>query len=76
MAMVRREVPDDGEAEVVVSWADGESRALVVPLAAKLAGQGIWISVLNGRGRACTHLDVTAAMVEEAADAIRTILRG
>lgn len=43
-------------------------------LAAKLAGQGIWISVLNGRCRACTHLDVTAAMVEEAAAAIRAIL--
>lgn len=43
-------------------------------LAARLAGQGIWISVLNGRARACTHLDVSAAMVEEAAAAIRAIL--
>jgi len=44
-------------------------------LAARLADQGIRISVLNGRARACTHLDVTAAMVEEAVAAIRTILR-
>lgn len=45
-------------------------------LAQKLAEQGIWISVLNGRCRACTHLDVTAPMVEEAAAAMRAILRG
>ena len=45
-------------------------------LAEKLAEQGIWISVLNGRCRACTHLDVSASMVEEAAAAMRAILRG
>jgi threonine aldolase len=44
-------------------------------LAARLAEQGIWISVLNGRARACTHLDVSAPMIEEAAAAIRAILR-
>lgn len=43
-------------------------------LQAKLAEQAIWISGLGGRARACTHLDVTRAQVEEAAGAIRKIL--
>ncbi|WP_114374547.1 threonine aldolase family protein [Elioraea thermophila] len=45
-------------------------------LAARLAQRGIRISVLGGRCRAATHLDVTAAMVEEAAAEIRAILGG
>jgi threonine aldolase len=33
--------------------------------------QGIQISMLGGRIRACLHLDVTAAMVDETLTAIR-----
>ena len=36
--------------------------------------QGISVSGLGGRVRACTHLDVTAPMIEEAVGAIRTAL--
>ncbi len=43
-------------------------------LADVLARKGIWISVLGNMARACTHLDVTAAMVEEAAAEIRAAL--
>ncbi|WP_424133889.1 threonine aldolase family protein [Roseomonas chloroacetimidivorans] len=44
-------------------------------LQAGLRAQGIAISVLGGRVRACTHLDVTARMIGEALEAIRTLLR-
>ena len=40
----------------------------------RLLVQGIAISGLGGRARACTHLDVTAPMVEEAVGAIREAL--
>ncbi|MDW8443715.1 MAG: threonine aldolase family protein [Acetobacteraceae bacterium] len=43
-------------------------------LAARLAARGIRISVLGGRCRAATHLDVTGEMIEEAAAEIRAIL--
>jgi len=48
----------------------------VSSLSAKLAEQGIWVSGLGGRVRACTHLDVTRAQVEEAAAAIKAVLAG
>jgi threonine aldolase len=44
-------------------------------LQAGLRAQAIAISVLGGRVRACTHLDVTAPMIGEALEAIRTLLR-
>ena len=40
----------------------------------KLRAQGIMISGLGGRVRACTHLDVTAPMIDEALGAIRGVL--
>jgi len=40
----------------------------------RLLMRGIAVSGLGGRVRACTHLDVTAPMVEEAASAIREAL--
>ncbi|MFB9969158.1 threonine aldolase family protein [Pseudoroseomonas cervicalis] len=36
--------------------------------------RGIHLSLLGGRMRACTHLGVTAPMIEEALDAIRAVL--
>ncbi|WP_426957274.1 threonine aldolase family protein [Muricoccus radiodurans] len=44
-------------------------------LTAALAKQGIAVSILGGRIRACTHLDVSAPMIEEALAAIRTALK-
>ena len=43
-------------------------------LSAALREQGIMISGLGGRLRACTHLDVTAPMIEDALAAIRGIV--
>ena len=39
-----------------------------------LRHQGILVSFLDGRIRACTHLDVTPAMIEDTVTAIRAIL--
>jgi threonine aldolase len=46
----------------------------VEALQKRLLTQGIAVSALGGRVRACTHLDVTAAMIPEAVDAIRDAL--
>jgi threonine aldolase len=46
----------------------------VEALQQRLLAQGIAVSALGGRVRACTHLDVTAAMIPEAVDAIRDAL--
>jgi len=40
----------------------------------RLRAQGIMISGLGGRVRACTHLDVTAPMIDEALTSIRAVL--
>ena len=48
----------------------------VEQLQAKLQMRGIAVSGLGGRVRACTHLDVTAPMIEEAVAEIRTALGG
>jgi threonine aldolase len=37
----------------------------------RLRLQGVHMSILGGRIRACTHLDVSAAMIEEALSLIR-----
>jgi threonine aldolase len=42
----------------------------------RLRLQGVHLSLLGGRIRACTHLDVTAAMIEEALGLIRKELAG
>jgi threonine aldolase len=46
----------------------------VAQLQAVLLEQGIMVSGLGGRVRACTHLDVTAAMIPDAVSAIRDVL--
>ena len=46
----------------------------VEELQRRLVAQGIMVSGLGGRVRACTHLDVTAAMIPEAISAIREAL--
>jgi threonine aldolase len=46
----------------------------VEQLQAKLQMRGIAVSGLGGRVRACTHLDVTAPMIDEAVTEIRAAL--
>ncbi|WP_420133553.1 threonine aldolase family protein [Rhodopseudomonas sp.] len=43
---------------------------------AALRARGVLISVLGGRLRACTHLDVSAAMIEETLEIVGDIVRG
>jgi threonine aldolase len=38
--------------------------------------RGVLLAVMDGRIRACTHLDVTAGMIEEAVGLVREIVRG
>jgi threonine aldolase len=45
-------------------------------LQAELRKRGVLVSLLGGRVRACTHIDVTAAMVEETVTLAREIARG
>ena len=45
--------------------------------AAKLRPHGVTISVSDTfRGRACTHLDVSAALIEEAVAIMRAVVSG
>jgi threonine aldolase len=44
-------------------------------LVGRLRMQGVQLSMLGGRVRACTHLDVTAAMIEEALALVRAALQ-
>jgi threonine aldolase len=41
-----------------------------------LRQRGVLLAMMDGRIRACTHLDVTAAMIEETVTSIREIVRG
>jgi threonine aldolase len=41
-----------------------------------LRKRGVLLAMMDGRIRACTHLDVTAAMIEETVGLIREIARG
>ena len=44
-------------------------------MVAELRNRGVLIAVMDGRIRACTHLDVTAAMIEEMIGHVREIAR-
>ncbi len=41
----------------------------------ELRGHGVLVAILGGRIRACTHLDVTAAMIDETVECVRAIMR-
>jgi threonine aldolase len=45
-------------------------------MVAELRQRGVLLAVMDGRIRACTHLDVTADMIEETVDLVREIVRG
>lgn len=63
------------EPETNLVFFDVSGAGMSVPrLQERLAAQGIWVSGMGSRVRACTHLDVTAPMIEEAVSAIREAL--
>src|ERR1700754_87561 len=41
-----------------------------------LRPRGVLLAMMDGRIRACTHLDVTAEMIEEMVGLVREIMRG
>jgi threonine aldolase len=45
-------------------------------LVAELRQRGVLLAMMDGRIRACTHLDVTAGMIEETLGLVRDIARG
>jgi len=45
-------------------------------LVTTLRGRGVLLAMMDGRIRACTHLDVSAAMIDETIGLVREILRG
>ena len=45
-------------------------------IVAELRKRGVLLATMDGRIRACTHLDVTAAMIEETIGLMREIVRG
>ena len=45
-------------------------------MVAELRQRGVLLAMMDGRIRACTHLDVTAAMIEEMLGLVRDIARG
>jgi len=45
-------------------------------MVAELRKRGVLLAMMDGRIRACTHLDVTAAMMEEMVGHVREIVRG
>ncbi|MGA7809288.1 threonine aldolase family protein [Bradyrhizobium sp.] len=45
-------------------------------MVAELRKRGVLLAMMDGRIRACTHLDITAAMIEETVGLVREIARG
>jgi threonine aldolase len=45
-------------------------------MVARLRPHGVLLAMMDGRIRACTHLDVTAEMIEETIGLVREIVRG
>ena len=45
-------------------------------MVAELGKRGVLLAMMDGRIRACTHLDVTAGMIEETVGLVREIVRG
>lgn len=45
-------------------------------LVSQLRARGVVLAMMEGRIRACTHLDVTGAMIEETLQHVREIVRG
>jgi threonine aldolase len=70
LAQIPGVVVEDPETNLV--FFDVRGAGVDVPtLQRRLALRGVSVSGLGGRVRACTHLDVTAPMIEEAVGLIR-----
>ncbi|MDB5378559.1 MAG: low specificity L-threonine aldolase [Rubritepida sp.] len=73
LAQIEGVVVEDPDTNLV--FFDVKATGKTVPqLQATLLEQGIMVSGLGGRVRACLHLDVTAAMIPDAVSAIRDAL--
>jgi threonine aldolase len=44
-------------------------------MVANLRQRGVLLAMMDGRIRACTHLDITADMIEETVGLVREIVR-
>ncbi|HZH47638.1 MAG TPA: beta-eliminating lyase-related protein, partial [Roseococcus sp.] len=73
LAQIEGVVVEQPDTNLVFFDINGTGMA-VEALQARLAAQGIAVSALGGRVRACTHLDVSAAMIPDAVSAIREAL--
>jgi threonine aldolase len=65
----------DPETNLVFFTPDGAGIAGEA-LVAGLRRRGVLLAMMDGRIRACTHLDVTALMIEETVGLVREIVRG
>jgi threonine aldolase len=75
LAQINGVVVQEPETNLVFFKPDGAG----VPgekMVAELRKRGISLAMMDGRIRACTHLDVTAAMIDETIGHIREIVRG
>ena len=59
-----------------VNQAFGVPGAAINPLYAALRQRGVTLAMMDGRIRACTHLDVNAGQIEETIGYVREIVRG
>jgi len=74
LAQINGVVVQEPETNLVFFKPDGAGVA-GDKMAAELRKRGVSLAMMDGRIRACTHLDVTAAMVEETIGHIREIVR-
>jgi threonine aldolase len=65
----------DPETNLVFFTPDGAGISADAMVAA-LRERGVLLATMDGRIRACTHLDVTAAMIDETVALVREIVRG
>lgn len=72
IAGVKAQAPDTN---LVFFEVEGAGLA-ATDLIAALRARGILITMLGGRLRACTHLDVDDTMIDETLDVVRTVMRG
>src|SRR5437763_2150881 len=60
----------------LVFFDPAESGITGAQMVAALRQRGVLLAMMDGRIRACTHLDVTADMIEETVGLVREIVRG
>jgi threonine aldolase len=75
LAQIDGMVVQEPQTNLVFFSPDGAGIA-AAEMVRQLRGRGILLATMDGRIRACTHLDVSAADIAEAIGAIREIVRG